>query len=377
MTPYRLHAMRRLAAEIPAIRIVHVFSHSLQRNSMPWSIEIPDDLDVRFFAYTAMPPRSRLHLNGWRLRREVVNVIDEVHPDVLVLHGHSDLSRWLIALATRARGIPILHASDANGLEESAAPSVRSLVRFMYLKLVLANVDGYLPMGLAGRVFYRRFGDRRKPLFYFPYEPDSVVRQVAVSNSLAFAQRSGLRPGRRHFLYSGRLVRVKQVDNVIRAFSLLADIRPNWDLVVAGTGPLGSELRQLVPKSLADRVHFVGFLQVDDLAAAYHFCDVLVHSSRREAWGLVIHEAVSAGMAVVASDTAGAGVELVRHRVNGLLYPSGSLDSLKSAMYEVSDERTLGSMKARAGDVLKDWQQGFDPVRGFRMAVEHFPSRVH
>jgi glycosyltransferase involved in cell wall biosynthesis len=128
----------------------------------------------------------------------------------------------------------------------------------------------------------------------------------------------------------------------------------------------------MVPPSMRSRLKFVGFLQFGDTAACYRSCHVLVHTSEYEPWGLVINEAVASGLAVIATGVTGAAVELVRHRENGLIISSGSVDSLIEAMLEITQRDAYKQMQTAAPAALAAWRDAADPVNGFRRAIAHF-----
>lgn len=377
LTPYRLHVMQRVRTELPNIHVVNVFTHSVTNNSMPWKIEAGPDLDVRFEPGLRVPkPEQFLHRHALALSCHIAHIIEREKPVVMMLHGHNDLARVLLVGKVRRIGVPIVHLSDANMFDERYSVGIRQMARRRYLKWVLGRMDGYLPMGTGGRAFYRYFGLPGLPVFAFPYEPNYGAFTTRDSASIdSFRSRHGLRADRKRFLVSSRLVAVKRVGEIIRAFDQVARDLPDWDLVIAGDGPLRAELEAIALACLNPRVIFLGFMQIDELRHLYAACDVLVHNSAKEPWGLVINEAVASGMAIVAPDTTGAAVDLVRHRTNGFLFDVNSHLGLVDGMRYVADPMRLQELRRRAPGVLAEWREAADPVLGFRQAVEWFSSR--
>jgi len=125
-----------------------------------------------------------------------------------------------------------------------------------------------------------------------------------------------------------------------------------------------------VPAALASRVHWLGFIEdAPTLTALYKACDVLVLPSWFEPWGVVINEAVAAGLAVVASEAVGSAAELVRDGVNGRIFPVGDVASLSQCLSDVTRPDRCEQMKAAAATVLADWRRRADPVSGLKMAL--------
>jgi glycosyltransferase involved in cell wall biosynthesis len=187
-----------------------------------------------------------------------------------------------------------------------------------------------------------------------------------------FALKHGLDPTRKRLVYCGRLVSVKRVDVLIDAFARIAARRPEWDVVIAGDGPLRLALESRVPVSLRGRVKWTGFLQTDETIACYRNCDALVLPSEREPWALVVNEAVACGLAVVATEVVGAAAELVDHGVSGLIVVPGSVSAMSEALLELTDGDRCDTMRRHAELMLARWRAKADPVRGLERALVHF-----
>jgi glycosyltransferase involved in cell wall biosynthesis len=107
-----------------------------------------------------------------------------------------------------------------------------------------------------------------------------------------------------HFLYVGQFIVRKNVETLIRAFS---DTRTSDDtLTLVGSGPLEGRLRAVVSELQLDAsVIFLGSLNGDSLVEAYALAHTLVLPSTEEVWGLVVNEALAAGLHAVVSSTCG------------------------------------------------------------------------
>jgi glycosyltransferase involved in cell wall biosynthesis len=144
---------------------------------------------------------------------------------------------------------------------------------------------------------------------------------------------SGGRPHRTILLCVGRLAKEKSFHRLAPAMRQLDGVA----LAIAGDGPLRPELeRQFAGTSTT----FLGLLSNDALSRAYAAADVFVFPSDSETLGMVILEAHAAGLPVVAADTPAAR-ELVRDRVDGLLFDVAQSRELVAAVRSLVEDRDL------------------------------------
>jgi phosphatidylinositol alpha 1,6-mannosyltransferase len=161
--------------------------------------------------------------------------------------------------------------------------------------------------------------------------------------------------------YVGRLAAEKQVERLAR----LTDL-PGARLVIVGDGPLRPRLEHRMP-----RARFLGFRTGGDLSATIASMDVFVHPGEAETFCQAVQEALSSGVPVVAP-AAGGPIDLVRHGVNGWLFPAGRPDLLRGAVAElVADPAARAAMgrAARTSVEGRTWPQLGDELLGRYEAI--------
>lgn len=123
---------------------------------------------------------------------------------------------------------------------------------------------------------------------------------------------------------------------------------PRLHVLCIGQGPLEPRLRALAAATgLDERVRWLGFR--DDLADLLPGLDVLAHPAEREGLGLAVREAMSAGVAVVAS-AAGGLVDSIEDGVDGLLAPPGDAAAFAAALARASGD---GALRERLGGTAR------------------------
>jgi len=149
-----------------------------------------------------------------------------------------------------------------------------------------------------------------------------------------------------YFFYIGRLVVEKGVQVAIRALALLDS---DTHLVVAGKGPMESELRALAKQlGIESRVHFLGRVSDGERDAwLQHAAGGLV-PSLYEPFGITALEVMSSGAPVIVGDTGGL-AEIVSHGLDGLKVIPGDENSLAQAMTSLITNPDRAALLASAG----------------------------
>jgi glycosyltransferase involved in cell wall biosynthesis len=130
----------------------------------------------------------------------------------------------------------------------------------------------------------------------------------------------------------GRLAPEKNLVFLAEAVAGFLHTRADTHFLVIGSGPSESDMREVFDNAgLSGRLHIAGILQSAELANALHAMDVFVFASYSETQGMVLTEAMAAGVPVVALDAPGAR-EVIRDRVNGRLLEEQQREAFVAAL---------------------------------------------
>jgi glycosyltransferase involved in cell wall biosynthesis len=156
------------------------------------------------------------------------------------------------------------------------------------------------------------------------------------------------------FLFAGAASRVKGLDLLLAAFARVRRAEPEARLLVIG--PDGDASSLLGPPA-PEGVTVLGPLAQAELAARFRAADCLVLPSRNESFGMVVPEALAAGLPVLVSDRVGA-AELVLEGRNGWVVPAGDAEALAGRMLHSArsreELRRMGPACRRAA-AGRDW----------------------
>lgn len=133
-----------------------------------------------------------------------------------------------------------------------------------------------------------------------------------------------------HILMASRLVREKNIENAIIAIKSLVEAYPRVGLIVVGTGPEESKLKNLVSKlGLEKSVIFEGWKS--NLTTYYKTANLFLVTSLYEGYGMTVVEALTQGCPVVMTDV-GCASEALKDPQNGIIVPVGDTKALSRAL---------------------------------------------
>ncbi|MGI5347195.1 glycosyltransferase [Streptomyces sp. CA-250714] len=174
-------------------------------------------------------------------------------------------------------------------------------------------------------------------------------------------------------LYLGRLAEAKGVRLLMAAWDEIAasgDV--GVPLVVAGAGPLEGEVTAWAAGR--DDVRFVGLYDPAECREAIaRSVAVVAPSTWLEAFGLVVVEAMAAGVPAVAAGH-GAFVELVEDGVTGLLHQPGDPASLVSCIRRIAADPARNREMGQAA--RRRYEQGFSPAVGLERLVDGYRTAI-
>lgn len=326
-TPYRLplfnELRRQLEAQGIALKVVFAATGYAKRR---WHI----DFDSCAFDYEVLQSRSVVVPGaesasfdypglGALLRRE--------RPDAIVIIGYSPgtVKLWLRSFF---RNTPYIIWSGAIASSHEPVSALRTLLR----RLLVSRARAFVAYGSRAADYLASLGAPRKRIFIAINTVDTEFFAREAS-----ARRQG-RPGP-EFLYVGHLTAGKRIGDVIRAFARVLPRFPDARLTLVGDGPERSALEGLCAEmGVAGRVAFEGFRQRPEVPGYLARARVFLFPSVYDVWGLVLVEAMAAGVPCIASPHSGATADLVQDGVTGYVVDFTDQDRVVEAMLEFLEQ---------------------------------------
>ncbi len=378
-TPYRWPLHRRVA-EVPGLDVTVLF-YARTEADRDWGRLVDEAAGrphVEFLPGHAFALRGRRTL-FFHWNPGVAGRLHRGRFDVVVVPGWSMPTTLAAVAACRLRRVPYVIFSETHDL--SPRPGWLRALKRVALRPVVGGAAAWLATGTLSERFLVRHGAVRERIFRFANTPDVAAIRAAVA--AARGQRAATRAALGIpvdavvALFVARLIGAKDPATLLRAQALLeaGGADAPW-LVLAGDGPESKSLRAAAAADRLTRVRFAGSRSPAELPNLYAAADLFVLPSRHEPWGVVVNEAMAAGLPVVLADRVGAAADLLVDGTNGRLFRAGDAAALAEAILTIAaDPETRRRMGEASLRIVSDW--GYEPsVAGFERAVRTAAGQV-
>jgi glycosyltransferase involved in cell wall biosynthesis len=244
-----------------------------------------------------------------------IPIVSSFHLDVMRIAGHFRLG-LLTPLIRRATRVTF------NWADYCLAPS----------RLIQREMEA---IGIRNVGLWRRGVDTERfhPRFY------SEAMRHELSNG---------HPEDTLLLYVGRLSTEKQIPHLRPVLERI----PNTRLAVIGDGPAREAVQAAF---VGTKARFIGYLQGERLSQAYASADIFVFPSSMETFGLVVPEAMAAGLPVVASRVGGV-MDVIEEGVRGYTFEPGDIEALVEGVRRIAADRDRMKAMGRAARAFAETQ---------------------
>jgi D-inositol-3-phosphate glycosyltransferase len=308
------------------------------------------------------------HLDEFVAGVEAFRREEGIHYDLV--HAHYWLSGVAGETLARRWGVPLaqmFHTLGQMKNEVAKAPRDREVALRIEEETRLVDV--------ADRIIAPTSTERAQLAWYYGADPEKIsvipcgvdTRLFRPRDQAAARQRLSLPEGRL-LLFVGRIERLKGIDTLLEATSLLL-ARPGYEdlrvLIVGGDlestadNPEQQRVRQLAcDLGVAGRVDFLGAQSQAELAYFYAAADLTIMPSHYESFGMVALESMACGTPVVASRVGGLAL-LVKDGETGILVPEEAPTTLAMQTHAIlQDDAERRAMGGRAAAYAKDFAWG-------------------
>ena len=293
--------------------------------------------------------------NQWMIRRLFRKVVRrEGNPDIVYSH-YLNLMLGCLPLKKEFDGpiIGLEHWSEL--LKDNMDPWVNKTALYVY-----PQMDHVLAVSPAlSKRINEHYGVEAKTV-------PNMVNPAFIKAAKEFNRHTPFR-----FCTVARLVKLKNLDVLVKAAGILRDRGLDFSLKIAGTGDELKNLSNLISKlELTAKVSLLGRLDSNGIVDLMAESDAFVLASARETFGVVFIEAMAMGLPVIAGDNGGP--KDIVNESNGILVPPGDVDALADAMQKMMENYEDYDHKA----IARECEAKYSPVNVARQIENIFVETI-
>ena len=281
---------------------------------------------------------------------EMWNFLRKEKPQIV--HTHTPKAGIIGMLAARLAGVPHrLHT--VAGLPLMEATGIKRKILNFVEKLTYSSATRVYPnsKGLYNFILQNNFTQSNKLKIIANGSSNGInttffsPAQVSEIEKITLREKLNIQPDDFVFVFVGRIVSDKGINELIKAFSELQTAKNNelTGIKLLLVGGLESYLDPLNPETLAEinqnkDIISVGFQQ--DVRPFFAISDALAFPSYREGFPNVVMQAGAMGLPSIVSDINGCN-EIIVEGENGLIIPPKNVEKLKEKMLTLAKDKNL------------------------------------
>lgn len=342
--PYHHSRLLAAAAQMPLVAL------ETRPNSLeyPWEFEPGNSYPIEQINCQGDPESDPV---AAELDLQIAALFERWRPAAVVSVGWVDRTMRLLLQACQRRRLACVIVSDSR-VNDTESP------RRWPLELIKRGLlRGYGAALVAG-------GESRAYLKQLGFDPSRIEQPWDVVDNAAFAaaaararqHQAALSPHHRsepHFLCVSRFIAKKNHARLLEAYASYQRGGGSWGLRLLGCGPLQNHVEAAVAAlPVPERVKIEPFQQLEGVQRCYGEARAFVLASSSDQWGLVVNEAMAAGLPVLVSRACGCAVDLVEHGVSGWCFDPHEPAEL-TALLHTAEAQTSTEREAMVADAQK------------------------
>jgi len=242
-------------------------------------------------------------------------------------------------------------------------------------RFILKNADAVLVHGSAQKKYCMSLKIPQEKIFYFNHCSIDLSKKKVNEDKIWEIR------NRTIILYTGKLIKIKGVDVLIKAFAKIEKEIKEALLLIVGDGECKEQYEKLSRNLKIKNIKFLGHVEYDDIVNYMKICDIFVLPSVKykgnvEGWGLVLNEAASMSKPIVTTDAVGGAFDLVRNGWNGFVVKNGDVDELYRALHKLIKDADLRELMGKRSRIIFEQFNDYDKaINNLKKAINYTLNR--
>lgn len=274
------------------------------------------------------------------------NILKEKEADVIMI-GSSlwSLNTWIARYWAIKTNTPFIIFSEPPNFNRT---KINYLIKYNLGKKLFKDAIAYAGVTKKTCDLITNVYNFNKPTFVLPYLSD-----LSKFYSLPLKDKKNDCPT---FLFLGELTFRKRLDLVITATK---NFKFDYKILVVGDGELRQELADSLSNEQKEKFSFLGKVPYEKVFEYLNKSDYLILPSNHDGFGMVVVEALSAGIPVIGSSAVMSAVEFVEDDKNGWIFESGNDEDLKICMKKAIKSENYQQLSFESRNSLKEYNSQF------------------
>ncbi|WP_191566669.1 glycosyltransferase [Metabacillus idriensis] len=301
-----------------------VFFCGLKTKDRAW--EIPNNINFQFkitsnkFIY--MKGRGLKDGRAIPISYGLYNDLNNYKPDI-VISSEFSVPSIISSIYCKINRKKYISWSDGTLHTEKNISSLQKTLR----KYLIKNSQSFIASSSDTFDNYLYYGAKRELIF---------KSLLTVDTNFFTTEKKQYQKGKTiNLVYCGSLNESKGIYNLLLLFKELISLKEDLGLIIVGDGPERNKMEEMVENlKLGEKVIFKGFLQPPQLKEVYSNSDLLIFPSLSDTFGLVVNEAMCAGLPIICSQYAGAARDLVSDENGLIINPLRNPEELSKEIFD-------------------------------------------
>lgn len=332
------------------------------------AFKIDDRVKIKYLM-PGLRPNAKEFKSAIR-RGKIIQVIKEGIRAIKILYFREKLMKEAvknlscdIAISTRDIHNRLLGKYAKNGIVKIAQEHNNNGNEKYIRKIVksLKNIDYFMPVSKQLLAIYEeKLKSSNIKCIYIPHCLSDYPKEISKLEN-------------KNIISIGRLSPEKGFLDLIDVYELVSSSNPDWHLFIAGDGQEREKIeKRIQEKNLQEKVSLLGFQKQEKLNELFLQSSIYVMTSIHESFGLVLIEAESYGLPILAFDTAEGPKEIIENGKNGFLISNRNIKEMSEKIQELINNANLRkrmgehsreeSQKYRMENVEKIWFDFIDNI---------------
>lgn len=322
-SPYRVDFFQELGA-LCELTVLYELEKAEDRNEA-WKRKLAD----KSYREVYLKPVFKQASSAWC--PSVTKYLRDRSFDIIVVGVYSTPTGMQAVRYLKKHRIPYLLNCDGGIISYGENALKKKLKTWL-----IGGAAGYLSTGEASDAYLAYYGAGKERIHRYPFttlhEKDLLQNPLSRQEKQALRAQLGITE-EKMILTVGNFIPRKGFDILLRAAAMLDSA---YGIYLIG-GEETEEYRAIREKNQLKNIHYIPFMGKEELEKYYRSTDLFVLPTREDIWGLVVNEAMAAGLPVITTEACVAGVEMLE---KSCIIPAENVEALAERIAGLMESET-------------------------------------